>query len=301
MAKTKYGHFMKNFSFKDYGPGDFRQGTKMAGDFLGYDVCIEYGTFYAAGKMGKAPYDAVAHDYDKVMIWMGTDTYDMGYLGAEVELCLGEEKEKHMITTATAVALPKGSPHLPADITRMDDRFIYMTVSVAAKTKAKSITLDDRPVQQADFMRSKYRENVQHLAFTRNGPWHYGPLNPDTHDGAITDIHGKDFEFHMSYESMNKAPYRFGPVPDKPHVHPYTEFLLFMGADCDDLSDLGAEVEVYMGKEMEKHIITKPGVAIQPKGHAHCPVIVNKQDKPWIFAVVRPWGHGGRGKSGYLP
>lgn len=301
MAKTKYGHFIKSFSFKDYGPGDFRQGTKMAGDFLGYDVCIEYGTFYAAGKMGKAPYDAVAHDYDKVMIWMGTDTYDMGYLGAEVELCLGEEKEKHMITTATAVALPKGSPHLPADITRMDDRFIYMTVSLAAKTKAKSITLDDRPVQQADFMRSKYRENVQHLAFTRNGPWHYGPLNPDTHDGAITEIHGKDFEFHMSYESMNKAPYRFGPVPDKPHVHPYTEFLLFMGADCDDLSDLGAEVEVYMGKEMEKHIITKPGVAIQPKGHAHCPVIVNKQDKPWIFAVVRPWGHGGRGKSGYLP
>ena len=301
MAKTKYGHFMKNFSFKDYGPGDFRQGTKMAGDFLGYDVCIEYGTFYAAGKMGKSPNEAVAYDYDKVMIWMGTDTYDMGYLGAEVELCLGEEKEKHMITTATAVALPKGSPHLPADITRMDDRFIYMTVSLAAKTKAKSITLDDRPPQQADFMRSKYRENVQHLAFTRNGPWHYGPLNPDTHDGAITDIHGKDFEFHMSYESMNKAPYRFGPVPDKPHVHPYTEFLFFIGADCDDLNDLGAEVEVYMGKEMEKHVITTPSVAIQPKGHAHCPVIVNKQDKPWIFAVVRPWGHGGKGRSGYLP
>jgi hypothetical protein len=301
MAKPKYGHLIKNFSFKDYGPGDFRQGTKMAGDFFGYDVCMEYGTFYAAGRMSKTPNQAVAHDYDKVMIWMGTDTYDMGYLGAEVELCLGEEKEKHMITTATAVAVPKGTPYLPADITRMDDRFIFMTISLAPETKATPVTLDDRLPQPADFMRSKFRENVQHLAFTRNGPWHYGPLNADTHDGAITDIHGKDFEFHMSYESMNRAPYRFGPIPDKPHVHPYTEFLLFMGADCDDLSDLGAEVEMYMGKEMEKHVITTPSVAIQPKGHAHCPLIVNKQDKPWIFAVVRPWGHGGRGKSGYLP
>jgi len=300
MAKSKYGHMIKDFSFKDYGPGDFRQGTKMAGDFFGYDVCLEYGTYYSAGKMSNTPKQAVSHTYDKVMIWMGTDTYDMGYLGAEVELCLGEEKEKHMITTATAVAVPKGIPHLPADITRMDDRFIFMTISLAAETKDKPVTLDDSPPKPAEFMRSKYRENVQHLAFTRNGPWHYGPLNADTHDGAITDIRGKDFEFHMSYESMNKAPYRFGPVPDKPHVHPYTEFLLFIGADCNDLSDLGAECEMYMGKEMEKHVINKPGVAIQPKGHAHCPLIVTRQDRPWIFAVVRPWGHGGKGPSGYL-
>jgi len=124
MAKSKYGHMIKDFSFKDYGPGDFRQGTKMAGDFFGYDVCLEYGTYYSAGKMSNTPKQAVSHTYDKVMIWMGTDTYDMGYLGAEVELCLGEEKEKHMITTATAVAVPKGIPHLPADINRMDDRFV---------------------------------------------------------------------------------------------------------------------------------------------------------------------------------
>jgi hypothetical protein len=104
----------------------------------------------------------------------------------------------------------------------------------------------------------------------------------------------------MSYESMNKAPYRFGPVPDKPHVHPYTEFLLFMGADPYDLSDLGAECEMYMGKEMEKHVITTPSVAIQPKGVAHCPLIVTKQEKPWIFGVLRPWGHGGKGPSGYI-
>ncbi|OGO02042.1 MAG: hypothetical protein A2Y90_05565 [Chloroflexi bacterium RBG_13_52_12] len=300
MAKTKFGHLIKNLSFKDYGPGLFRQGTEMNGEFLGYDVNVQYGSYWAAGKMGKSPFQAEVHAFDQVMIFMGLDTYDLGYLGAEIELTMGEDKETHMVTTSTAVAVPKGTPHMPATIGRMDERFIYMTVSTAPELKAKAVKLDDKPGKPASFMRSKYSENVQHLAFTRNGPWHYGPLNQDTHDGAITDIHGKDFEFHMSYESMNKAPYRFGPVPDKPHVHPYTEFLLFMGADPDDLSVLPAEVEVYMGKEMEKHVITRPCVAIQPAGHAHCPVIVNRQDRPWIFAVIRPWGHTGTGPSGYV-
>jgi hypothetical protein len=296
MAKTKHGHLIKSFSFQDDGPGNTRQGTEMNGEFLGYDLNIQYGACWTAGKMGEAE----KHDFDQVMIFMGTDTWDMGYLGAEIELSMGEEKEKHMVTTVTAVAVPKGTVHMPAEIGRMDDRFIYMTISLAAELTATPVTLDDKPPKMADFMRSVYRENVQHLAFTRNGPWHYGPLNQDTHEGAITDIHGKDFDFHMSYESMNKAPYRFGPVPDKPHVHPYTEFLLFMGADTDDLSDLGAECEMYMGKEMEKHVITTSSVAIQPKGLAHCPLIVTKQDKPWIFCVVRPWGHGGKGPSGYV-
>jgi hypothetical protein len=300
MAKTKYGHLIKSFTFKDYGPGLCRQGTEMNGEFLGYDLNIQYGAYWAAGKMGQAPYGAEVHDFDQVNIFMGTDTYDMGYLGAEIELCLGKEKELYMVTTSTAIAVPKGMPYGPATIGRMDDRFIYMTISLAPELTSTALPPDKKTPKWGAFMRSKYWQNVQHLAFTRNGPWHYGEHNQDTHDGAITDIHGKEFEFHMSYESMNKAPYRFGPVPDKPHVHPYTEFLVFMGADCDDLSDLGAECEMYMGKEMEKHVITKPSIAIQPKGHAHCPLIVNKQDKPWIFAVIRPWGHGGRGPSGYL-
>ena len=296
MAKTKYGHLIKSFSFQDDGPGNTRQGTEINGEFLGYDLNIQYGACWTAGIMGQAE----KHDFDQVMIFMGTDTWDMGYLGAEIELSMGDEKEKHMVTTATAVAVPKGTTHMPAETGRMDDRFIYMTISLAAELTATPVTLDDKPPKMADFMRSIYRENVQHLAFTRNGPWHYGPLNQDTHEGAITDIHGKDFDFQMSYETMNKAPYRYGPVPDKPHVHPYTEFLLFMGADTDDLSDLGAECEMYMGKEMEKHVITTPSVAIQPKGVAHCPLIVTKQEKPWIFCVVRPWGHGGKGPSGYV-
>jgi hypothetical protein len=292
MAQTKYGHLVKSIPpFKDNGQGSYRQGTEMNGKFLGYDLNLRYGTFYNSGNL--QPFETQVCDYDQILIWMGTNTIDLGYLGSQVDFCLGEEKEKHRITTATAVSIPKGLPHFPASIGPLDDRFILMTISLAPEVKAKPLA-SDRPIgPYASWREAKYHENFKGLAFTRNGPWHYGPKNPDTHNGAITDINAAGFEFNMSYESMNKAPYRFAPEPDKPHVHPYTEFLIFIGCDCNDLSEFPAEVELCMGEEMETHLITKPTIAIQPKGHPHIPVRVFKQNKPWIFIVLRPWGHGG--------
>ncbi len=292
MAQTKYGHFAKTIPpFKDYGPGSYRQGTEMNGKFFGYDLNLRYGTFYNSGR--QLPYQTQVCDYDQIMIFMGTNTYDLGYLGAQIDFCIGEDKEKHRITTSQAVSIPKGLPYGPITIGPMEDRFILMQVAIAPTVKVKPVLKDKPEGPYATWKFSKYSENFEELAYIRNGPWHYGPLNPDTNDGYITNINAKGFEYNMSYESMNKAPYRFTPAPDKPHVHPYTEFLIFIGCDCNNLNEFPAEVEACWGDEMEAHLITKPTVAIQPKGTPHCPVRVLKQTKPWIFIVLRPWGHGG--------
>jgi len=292
MAQTKYGHLVKSIPpFKDYGPGFYRQGTEMSGKFFGYDLNFRYGTFYNSGNI--EPFQTQVCRYDQIMLWMGTNTFDLGYLGAQIDFCIGEEKEKHRITTSTAVSIPKGLPFGPISIGPMDDRFILMIFSLAPEVKSKPTAIGKPVGPYARWREAKYWDNFKELAFIRNGPWHYGPNNPDTHNGAITNIDATGFEFNMSYESMNKAPYRFSPEPDKPHVHPYTEFLIFIGCDCNDLSEFPAEAELCMGEEMERHPITKPTVAIQPKGHPHIPLRVFKQTKPWIFIVLRPWGHGG--------
>lgn len=291
MAKTKYGEQVKTLTFGE-GDGFYRQVAEMNGEFLGYDVHMEYGAYCAAGKMGKDPDQTVKHDYDKVMLWIGTDMSDLGELGAEVELILGEEGEKHMIGSSQIAFIPAGMPHFPAKITRMDRRFIFMTISLAGEVKSAPVKMKKIATEPAGWMDAKHRDKILHVPFERKGVWHYGPLNPDDAGGAIANINGKDFVFNMSYESIRKAPYRFGPIPDKPHVHPYTEFLLFMGVDCNDLTELGGEAEMYMGKEMEKHIINKPTIVVQPKGFPHCPLVITKVDKPFIFAVIRPWGHG---------
>lgn len=291
MAKIKYGDNIKTLSFKE-GNGFYRQVAEMTGELLGYDIHIEYGAYCAAGKMGKEPHKTVKHDYDQVMLWMGTDMSDPGELGAEVELILGEEGEKHMIASSQIVFIPKNLPHFPATITKMDRRFIFMTISLAADPEATPVTLKKVASEPAGWMDAKHRDKILHIPFERKGPWHYGPQNRDDAGGAIANINAKDFVFNMSYESIRKAPYRFGPIPDKPHVHPYTEFLLFMGADPDDLTELGGEAELYMGKEMEKHVINKPTIAVQPQGFHHCPLVVTRLEKPFIFSVLRPWGHG---------
>lgn len=56
-----------------------------------------------------------------------------------------------------------------------------------------------------------------------------------------------------------------------------------MGSDCNDLSELGAEAEISLGKEMEKHVVTAPTVVSLPQGFPHCPLKITRLYKPFIF------------------
>lgn len=300
MAGTKYGNYITPLSFKDYGPGGYRQGTVITSEMLGLDVHLEYGTYFTAGKTGREPGKAEVSEYDRTVLWMGTDTYDLGELGAEVELYLGEEREKHLIATSSAAFIPKGMQY-QAVCTRMEERFINLSVWLGPTPDVKTVTPGETSVEPLGW-EAKYGKNVMHLTFERKGLSHYGPQNRDDAGGYISNMDGTGgFEYNMSYEAINRAPYRFGPVPNRPHVHQYDEFLIFMGADCEDLSDLGGEAELCMGKEMERHVISEPTVAVMPKGVPHCPLAITRADIPFIFIVVRPFGHVGIENTKRLP
>jgi len=49
---------------------------------------------------------------------------------------------------------------------------------------------------------------------------------------------------------------------------------------------LGAELELGMGKDQERHIINTPTVAVCPEGFPHLPLITRWVDKPYGFIVV---------------
>ncbi len=294
MTATKYGQYIKKLTFRDNGPGFYRQVTTLDGAALGLDAHIEYGAYWAPGNMGNEPNAPHVHDFNQVMLWLGADATDMGELGAEVELCLGEEGEKHMITTSTAVAVPKGMPHFPANIVKMDKRFVFLTVSCAAEYKETALPADKKALEKSPVMSfiAKYRDNVINLAFTRKGAWSYGPKNRDDSGGSLSFIRPSEtlFDFLIMCESIKKAPYRFGPEPDKPHVHPRPEILTFIGTDLNDLSYLGGEAEIYLGKEMERHVITAPTAVVVPGGLAHCPLVITRIDRPIILCDIRPLG-----------
>jgi hypothetical protein len=70
------------------------------------------------------------------------------------------------------------------------------------------------------------------------------------------------------------------------HIHSEAELLMHIGTNPDDPDDLGAEVELYMGPELERHVITQTTVVFIPPNFIHAPWNPLKTTRPWIFIEV---------------
>jgi hypothetical protein len=71
------------------------------------------------------------------------------------------------------------------------------------------------------------------------------------------------------------------------HVHDCDEHLFFLGTNFEDMNDFDAEIELYMGEEGEKHIITSPTIVYVPAKMIHCPLNFAKVNKPVFFFHTR--------------
>jgi len=95
------------------------------------------------------------------------------------------------------------------------------------------------------------------------------------HEGEL------DVDCSMGYHCISE-PTEF----DRPHAHEFAEILCFLGGDPTDIRDLGAEVEICLGEEQEKHIIDTAAVVSIPAGLIHCPLIIRNVTKPFVFLEV---------------
>lgn len=95
------------------------------------------------------------------------------------------------------------------------------------------------------------------------------------------------------------------------HSHPFDECLIFFGYDDEDLGYLGSDMELALGKELEKHHFSVPTVVVAPGGMPHCPLITKKVYKPfghfhlalspnYTAVPVKPEGKTDGGKYGHL-
>ncbi len=71
-----------------------------------------------------------------------------------------------------------------------------------------------------------------------------------------------------------------------PHIHKEAELLFHIGTNPDNPSDLGAEVVLYMGPELERHLITQSNVVFIPPNFIHCPWTPVRTWRPWISIEV---------------
>ncbi|MFC1942050.1 hypothetical protein ACFLWU_02405 [Chloroflexota bacterium] len=70
-----------------------------------------------------------------------------------------------------------------------------------------------------------------------------------------------------------------------PHTHDCDEVIAFFSGDPQNPRELGGEIEFWM--EDEKYLITKSCLIFIPKGIKHCPLQVNRVDRPMFhFSTV---------------
>jgi hypothetical protein len=71
-----------------------------------------------------------------------------------------------------------------------------------------------------------------------------------------------------------------------PHVHKYPELMIHLGTDPDNPWDLGAEIEMHAGPEMEKHIITRSTIFYFPANFVHGPFRIMKVTRPILKITI---------------
>jgi hypothetical protein len=72
----------------------------------------------------------------------------------------------------------------------------------------------------------------------------------------------------------------------EPHTHAYDEFVCFIGGNPLDPRDFGAEIEMWMGEEQEKYVITSSTVVYCPANLPHCPLNFKVVTKPIILMTI---------------
>lgn len=81
-----------------------------------------------------------SHDHDMLALFLGGDPSNVGEFKAELDMWLGEEGEKHSITSTAIVHHPKGLVHRHVDFQRVDKPFMEIHIFMAPEyQKARTL------------------------------------------------------------------------------------------------------------------------------------------------------------------
>ena len=87
-----------------------------------------------------------------------------------------------------------------------------------------------------------------------------------------------DVDFMFGHQFVTK-PFK----GDNPcHTHDFQEFMAWYGSNPNDPNDFQAEIVFYFGKELEKHVFTRPTIISLPPGLPHHPFEITRVDSPII-------------------
>ena len=118
------------------------------------------------------------------------------------------------------------------------------------------------------------------------------PTRPSNHPEVTSPIptltsdeNYGDLGFHIYWEAIT-VPFT---MHADPHKHDFPQYLSFLGGDITNMVDLGGEIEMVLGEDLdhlEKHTITRASTIYVPPGLYHCPLTFKKVTRPILFMDV---------------
>jgi hypothetical protein len=276
--------------------------------------------------------DPHVHPYPECLLFIGLDTANVNYLGAEIDCCLGEEQETYTFNEPTAIVIPAGLPHGPIttkriysprgfgfwavelnavpDITWLGENAATLSyeqrqaLPEGMRFAAAEKILRNKPIRatgkyahlvkslrsgllfergqysRARFTPEQWAQNEERTKKTGEQP------GPGTADHLIMmgskDLEGLDASIFWGFCSQPGSWRRGG----RAHIHPTDKVLIYLGTDPNKIDYLGAEIEIDMGEEQERHIINKPSVVICPAGVPHDPQVTRWVDRPFAYFAI---------------
>jgi len=298
-VKKQYSNLVKPIIIKDPPKGLYAEPRMWmeAKDLEGFNAHFSFG--YIKKPCTFHPLEgAIVHPYNEVLVFEGTNSKDIMDLGgAEISVIIGEEQEEIIIKEPSCVIVPKGMPHGPVTVKKVKKPITHYTIGLAPAYKASVAKVSGKPVKASKHahLKKKMWTNFKNMGMggdrlqadkfgsIRAAKMGVGPGNGDEVVWLYgDDLEGLDLNFTWGLYSQCGKWHRGGEA----HYHPEAEILCFVGLDTDKLDYLGAELELGMGKDYERHIFNTPTVAICPAAFPHLPLITRWVDKPYGFFVI---------------
>jgi hypothetical protein len=333
MVTKKYEHLIKPLSVgltkwddagRWVGPGNASREIRLNGrDHLeGLNLNFSWGLHTGLGDW-HGGLDPHVHPYPECLLFVGLDTANVNYLGAEVDCCLGAEQEIYTFNEPTVIVIPAGLPHGPITTKRMysprgfgfwavelnsisEITWLGEGVSGLSSEQRKEVpdSLHFAPIEK--ILRNKptpstgkYAHLVKSLSsglLIERGKYSRPVEETDQNAGQKPGPGNPNHLVCMRGEALEGLNANiFWGFCSRPgiwrrgagaHVHPADEVLVYAGVDPDNIDYLGAEIEFDLGKEHERHLINKPSVVVCPAGMPHLPQVTRWVDRPFAFFAI---------------
>ena len=70
-----------------------------------------------------------SHDFHELLCFLGGNPESINDLGAEISICLGDEAEEHVITSAAVISIPPGLKHGYLKVRKIAKPIVFLEVS----------------------------------------------------------------------------------------------------------------------------------------------------------------------------